>query len=99
MALDVHVFHDFIDLRMLKHRPRNGVSFVRAKNTLKRYQGVCLEANARIWATGIYVPRSLDSGMVKTATAQRELCIENLLVRIHLIVEMNFVDRPCTMGV
>ena len=31
--------------------------------------------------------------------ADREFCIHNLLVRIHLIIEMILVDRPCAMGV
>ena len=30
---------------------------------------------------------------------EREFCIDNLLVRIHLIIEMILVDRPCAMGV
>ena len=30
---------------------------------------------------------------------EREIVIENLLVRIHLIIEMISVDRPCAMGV
>jgi len=30
---------------------------------------------------------------------QREFFIDNLLVRIHLIMEMVLVDRPCAMGV
>jgi len=30
---------------------------------------------------------------------QREFFIDNLLVRIHLIIEMILVDRPCAMGV
>ena len=29
----------------------------------------------------------------------REFFIDTLLVRIHLIIEMNLVDRPCAMGV
>ena len=29
----------------------------------------------------------------------REFIIDNLLVRIHLIIEMSLVDRPCAMGV
>jgi len=33
------------------------------------------------------------------AAAEREFFIDNLLVRIHLIIEMILVDRPCTMGV
>jgi len=31
--------------------------------------------------------------------AEREFFIDNLLVRIHLIIVMNLVDRPCAMGV
>ena len=30
---------------------------------------------------------------------EREFFIVNLLVRLHLIVEMILVDRPCAMGV
>ena len=30
---------------------------------------------------------------------EREFFIDNLLVRIHLIIEMILVDRPCAMGV
>ena len=30
---------------------------------------------------------------------EREFFIHNLLVRIHLIIEMILVDRPCAMGV
>ena len=30
---------------------------------------------------------------------ERELPIDNLLVRIHLIIETNLVDRPCAIGV
>ena len=30
---------------------------------------------------------------------EREFFIDNLLVRIHLIIEMIIVDRPCAMGV
>ena len=29
---------------------------------------------------------------------EREFFIDNLLVRIHLIIEMILVDRPCAMG-
>ena len=31
--------------------------------------------------------------------AERELSFDNLLVRIHLNIEMILVDRPCAMGV
>ena len=30
---------------------------------------------------------------------EKELFIDNLLVRVHLIIEMIAVDRPCAMGV
>ena len=30
---------------------------------------------------------------------EREFFIDNLLVRIHLIIVMISVDRPCAMGV
>ena len=29
---------------------------------------------------------------------QREFCIDNLLVRIHLIIDMILVEQPCTVG-
>ena len=35
----------------------------------------------------------------ETGGAEREFFIDNLLVRIHLIIEMILVDRPCAMGV
>jgi hypothetical protein len=31
--------------------------------------------------------------------AEKELFIDNLLVRIHLIIETMLGDRPCAMGV
>jgi len=33
------------------------------------------------------------------APAEREFFFDNLLVQIHLIIEMILVDRPCAMGV
>ena len=30
---------------------------------------------------------------------EKEFFIDNLLVRIHLIIEMVLVDRPCAIGV
>ena len=32
-------------------------------------------------------------------TPERECLIDNLLVRIHLIIEIILVDRPCAMGI
>ena len=37
----------------------------------------------------LYIPRDFHS--------QREFFIDNPLVRIHLIIEMILVDRPCAM--
>ena len=34
-----------------------------------------------------------------TFAPEREFCIDNLLVRIHFIIEMSLVDWPCAMGV
>ena len=34
-----------------------------------------------------------------TTCREREFFIDNLLVRIHLIIEMISVDRPCAMGI
>jgi len=35
----------------------------------------------------------------RAAPREREFSIDNLLVRIHFIVEMILVDRPCAMRV
>jgi hypothetical protein len=32
-------------------------------------------------------------------TIEREFFIDNLLVQIRLIIEMDFADRPCAVGV
>jgi len=37
--------------------------------------------------------------VVHHTPAERESFIDDLLVRIHLIIEMILVDRPCAMGV
>ena len=31
--------------------------------------------------------------------AEREFFIDNLLVRIHFIIKMILIDRPCAIGV
>ena len=36
---------------------------------------------------------------IMVAVVEREFLVDNLLVRIHLIIEMILVDRPCAMGV
>ena len=33
------------------------------------------------------------------STLEREIFIDNLLVRVHLIIEIILVDRPCATGV
>jgi hypothetical protein len=42
-----------------------------------------------------------QSSLIRGGEAQREreFFIDNLLVRIHLIIVMISVDRPCAMGV
>ena len=45
------------------------------------------------------VPLYGVSGLSRWTSREREFFIDNLLVRIHLIIEMMLVDRPCTMGV
>ena len=35
----------------------------------------------------------------RAGLTEREIFIDNLLVRIHLIIVMILVDRPCAMGV
>ena len=35
----------------------------------------------------------------RDATVEREIFIDNLLVRVHWIIEMIVVEWPCAMGV
>ena len=45
---------------------------------------------------------NMDIVGVKSIAAEvleREFFLDNLLVRIHLIIEMILVDRPCAMGI
>jgi hypothetical protein len=37
--------------------------------------------------------------MVPEVPREREFFIDNLLIRIHFIIGMNSVDRPCAMRV
>jgi len=37
-------------------------------------------------------------GGLTRADAEREFFIDNLLIRIHLNIEIILVDRPCAMG-
>jgi len=44
--------------------------------------------------------RSDPSRLAHTCNqAKREFFIDNLLVRIHVIIEMILLERPCAMGV
>jgi len=42
---------------------------------------------------------ALASHVAPGVPSEREFFIDNLLVRIHLIIEMVLVDRPFAMGV
>ena len=41
---------------------------------------------------------TVDCGL-QIHRAEREFFIDNLMVRIHIIVQMILVDRPCTVEV
>ena len=47
------------------------------------------------WRPEAHHKRIKGSGINK----EREYFIDNLLVRIHLIIEMILIDRPCIRGV
>ena len=47
---------------------------------------------------GLVAPLERESA-AGPARGERELPIDNLLVRIHSRIEINLVDRPCAMGV
>ena len=49
------------------------------------------------FATGMPHYGHILAGTIKVS--QREFFIDNLLVRIHFIIEMILVDWPCAMGV
>ena len=51
-------------------------------------------------------PRTLKQVMIRGAwhssrsqVREREIFVDNLLVRVHMIIEMILVDRPCATGV
>ena len=39
------------------------------------------------------------NGFMTSCTLEKEFFIDNLLVRIHVSIEMSLVDRPCAMSV
>jgi len=56
----------------------------------------------RVWKSESLLLLSGDTvpcRMTRVTLPEREFFIDNLLVRIHLIIEMILVDRPCAMGV
>ena len=53
-----------------------------------------MQAHAKL----VKITPSRCFGMV-SPNPKREFFIENLLVRIHLIVEVILVDQPCAIGV
>ena len=58
-----------------------------------------LKPKASTPGAGIRRRRERLSVRGPSQTLEREIIIDNLLVRIHLIIEMILVDRPCAMGV
>ena len=44
-------------------------------------------------------PQSRASLLLKPLQREREFFIDNLLVQIHLIIEIVLADRPCAIGV
>ena len=50
------------------------------------------------WSTGTWPGRRLTIWGTWAQAQADFFIIDNLLVRIHLIIEMTLVDRPCAMG-
>jgi len=44
-------------------------------------------------------PDSLDLLLFQASPPEREIFIDNLLVRVHIIIEMILIDRLCATGV
>ena len=58
----------------------------------------CLR-NTGVWM-GVSIERAASAERpTSPPTWERDFLIDNLLVRIHLIIVMILVDRPCAMGV
>ena len=56
-------------------------------------------AGCRVQGSGFRVQAATHRVPVLGDTLEREFFIDNLMVRIHLIIVMISVDRPCAMGV
>ena len=65
--------------------------------------GTCKTVKARCWPWAISILEELKlCGALNSenrTVGEKEFFIENLPVRIHLIIEMILVDRACNMGV
>ena len=73
-------------------------------HTLARFEIITIKTFHRPSARveGDVQRAAADDGLASPALPrqlEREFFIDNLLVQIHLIVEMILVDRPCAMGV
>ena len=74
------------------------------KGTLSRVSGGTLKTGSRCPLDPkreflVDNPRPETRLPVHLESQERELFVDNLLVRIHLNIEMILVDRPCDMGV
>jgi len=58
-----------------------------------------VEATEAKTRSAVAVAAFEDSTIASLHTGEREFFTDNLLVRIHLIIVMISVDRPCAMGV
>jgi len=56
--------------------------------------GAVMRSLLRMAAVSVVTKVSL-----RQLSIERQFFIDNLLVRIHLIIEMILLDRPCAMGV
>ena len=65
---------------------------VQRASALERYLCTVTRADA------FYLP-SVPTANSPAGEGEREFFIDNLQVRIHLIIEMILVHRPCAMGV
>ena len=56
----------------------------------------CIPRLLAIWRHSFF---ELNPLLRPPKAGEREIFIDNLLVRVHLIIEMILVDRPCATGV
>ena len=50
-----------------------------------------------VWSGNFFEDGSSDT--LLTGEREREIFINNLLVRVHFVTEIILLDRPCAMGV